>query len=47
MIMKWLTVELSPIPVDFGGEYMNRHPDFSCCAISNELYIDTAQYSPE
>jgi len=24
---------------------MNRHPDFSCCAISNELYIDTAQYS--
>ena len=31
MIMKWLTVEHSPIPVDFGGEYLIRQPPSSCC----------------
>ena len=31
MIMKWLTVEHSPIPVDFGGEYLIRQAPSSCC----------------
>ena len=45
MIMTWLTVEHSPIPVDFGGEYLIRQPPSRHCDYVDKSYIDTAHES--
>ena len=42
MVMKWFTVEHSPILVDFGGEYLIRQPPSLCCVYIVTIYIDTA-----